>query len=605
MRYRILGRLEVAQDGALVALGGFQQRALLAMLLVAHGRTVSVDRLVDELWAEQPPKTARHTVRVYASRLRRLIGEAGVETREGGYCLHVAPGGLDADRFERLVVDARASIGAGDIEAAGVIFREALGLWRGPALAEFQGISSIAGEAARLEEVRLSAEEDLVDVDLAQGASAALIPRLEELRRDHPRRERIAAQLMTALYRAGRQAEALAIYDDTRRSLDDLGLRPGESLRRLQRQILEHDSALARVSAQPSSVEAEPTRRPLRLWAVVAGLIAVITAAVAAEVASSAGSHATPSAHHTLSGPITLVLDGPAPSANTPPTDLEHTLAWDELTGLQSAGSTYHVRVRVAYGDFFANLAKAATHSSVVLVGPSVPVSRTAAVTRKHPHTTYVLLGGSIHDAAFGSNVVGMPFDDTEVGYLGGYLSALMAGHGHASAVAGIPTTEVRRIVHGFTAGVRAAAPGMRPKVTYSGNFINQADCEHIANQQISHGATVVFDIAGLCGIGAIDAAGVRGVQAVGIDTDLSSLGPQVIGSVIKRFDLAVEDVVQLASSHKLRPGTDIPLNLGNDGIDVIGISDQQVPPRIRAKLARVINTMRAHDEAANNASTP
>jgi basic membrane protein A and related proteins len=504
-------------------------------------------------------------------------------------------------------VDARASFGAGDIDVAGTRFREALDLWRGPALAEFHDIPGIAAEAARLEELRLGAEEDLVDLDLEQGASAVLIPRLEELRSQYPRRERIAGQSMTALYRAGRQADALTVYDETRRSLDDLGLRPGESLRRLQRQILEQDSALDRGSAPPSSVEAAPSGRPLRLWAVFGGLIAVITVAVAAAVAASTGGHATPSArdHPPASGPITLVLDGPAPSTNTPPTDLEHTLAWDELTGLQSAGDTYHVRVRVDYGDFFANLAKAAKYSTVVLIGPAVPVSRIAAATHKYPHTTYVLLGGSIHDAAFGGNVVGMPFDDTEVGYLGGYLSALMAGHGHASAVAGIPTAEVQRIVHGFTAGVRAAAPGMRPVVTYSGNFVNQADCEHIANQQISRGATVVFDIAGLCGIGAIDAAGVRGVQAVGIDTDLSSLGPQVIGSVVNRFDLAVEDVVQLASSHELRPGRDIPLNLGNDGIDLVGISDQRVPPRIRANLARVINTMRARDEAANHAPTP
>ncbi len=597
MHYRILGRLEAVRDGAPLPLGGFQQRALLAMLVIARGRTVSLDRLVDELWPEQPPKAAIHTVRVYISQLRKLLGEDEVETRERGYGLRLRPGVLDAERFERLVDDARSSTAAGDATTARTQLQGALDLWHGAALAEFASAGFAASEAARLEDLRVGAVEDLVDIQLSEGASAALIPRLEELRASNPLRERVTAQLMTALYRAGRQADALAAYEGTRLALDEIGLQPGAELRRLQRQILQHDSALERASPTP----AMRAGKQRRWWLLIAGLVAAAVVTAAA-LASSPGGKGSSGQADTRSRPITLVLGGLPPKAQPAPEDIQNTIASDDLIGLRSAARAYGARVRVAYGNYNANLTRAAGRSSVVLLGPGFDdLGDVAAVTRAHPRTVYVLIGWSIHDARFGPNVVGMTFDDHEVGYLGGYLSALMARRGHPSAVAGLPTPEVVEIVRGFEAGVRAVAPRMWTQVSYAGTFVDQSVCEHVANRQIDGGSTAVFDIAGTCGFGAIDAAGVRGVDAVGIDTDLASLGPQVIGSVVKRFDSAVELSVQLAVHHDLRVGRDTVLNLGNDGVDVVSVGSQ-VPAGVRTKLEGVITALRARDVAANHA---
>jgi basic membrane protein A len=327
--------------------------------------------------------------------------------------------------------------------------------------------------------------------------------------------------------------------------------------------------------------------------------VAVVTAAA---LASSPGGKGSSAQTDTRSRPITLVLGGPPPQAQTAPEDIQDTIASDDLIGLRSAARAYGARVRVAYGNYDAGLARAAARSSVVLLGPGFDdLGELAAVTRAHPRTVYVLIGWSIHDAPFGRNVVGMTFDDHEVGYLGGYLSALMARRGHPSAVAGLPTPEVVKIVGGFEAGVRAAAPRMSAQDSYAGTFVDQSVCEHVANRQIDGGSTVVFDIAGTCGFGAIDAAGVRGVDAVGIDTDLASLGPQVIGSVVKRFDSAVELSVQLAVHHDLRGGRDTVLNLGNDGVDVVSLG-VQVPAGVRTRLEGVITALRARDVAANHA---
>jgi basic membrane protein A len=221
-----------------------------------------------------------------------------------------------------------------------------------------------------------------------------------------------------------------------------------------------------------------------------------------------------------------------------------------------------------------------------------------AAVTRRFPQTTFVAAGGSVHDAAFGKNVVGLKFDDYEVGYLGGYLSALDArSPPHISAVAGLPTPEVEQIIAGYRAGARKARPSVRATVGYSRTFADTTRCERLANRQIDGGSTVVFDIAGGCGFGALDAAGARGVSGVGIDTDLSSMGPQVIASVVKRFDSAIEYSIALYLEHRLVSGHDITLNLGNEAVSLVGISPQ-VPPSVRARIEHVISVMRARDIA-------
>ncbi len=225
MDYLLLGSLEVRDDDGPLPLGGAKQRALLALLLLHANHVVSRDRLVDELWGDSPPETAAQGVQVYVSRLRRLLPAETLLTRPPGYLLAAAPETIDLRRFERLVADARMA----DPERASRLLREALELWRGPALAEFGEEPFSRAEAGRLEDLRLAALEERIEADLALGRHNELAGELEALIAAHPHRERLRAQLMLALYRSGRQAEALEAYRDgsgcPRRARDRAGRR--------------------------------------------------------------------------------------------------------------------------------------------------------------------------------------------------------------------------------------------------------------------------------------------------------------------------------------------------------------------------------------------
>jgi DNA-binding SARP family transcriptional activator len=239
LEFRILGPLEVAERDRLVVLGGPKQRALLVILLLHRGEVVSTDRLSDELWGERPPASAAKTVQAYVSNLRRALGDGLLVTRGHGYLLQAARGQLDVDQFEALVEAGRTAFGEGDACRASTRLREGLALWRGPPLADFAYEPFAQAEAARLGEERLAALEDRIDADLALGGHAALVGELESLVREHPLRERLQGQLMIALYRSGRQAEALERYQQARRKLlDELGIEPGPELQQLERAIL-------------------------------------------------------------------------------------------------------------------------------------------------------------------------------------------------------------------------------------------------------------------------------------------------------------------------------------------------------------------------------
>jgi predicted ATPase/DNA-binding SARP family transcriptional activator len=244
IEFGILGPLEVRRDGAPVAVGAAKQRALLAILLLRPNEVVSRDRLIDELWGEHPPGTAAHALEVYVSNLRRALGRDVVATRAGGYALAVEPEAVDAVRFEVLLRRGRAEL-ARDAGSAAETLRTALALWRGPALADVTYEAFAQSEVARLEELRVVAIEERVEADLRLGNHAHVIPELEAAVRAHPLRERLRGQLMLALYRSGRQADALASYLQGRETLlDELGLEPSVELRELQAAILRQDPAL-------------------------------------------------------------------------------------------------------------------------------------------------------------------------------------------------------------------------------------------------------------------------------------------------------------------------------------------------------------------------
>jgi DNA-binding SARP family transcriptional activator len=240
MEFRILGPLQVLDEGRELPLGGAKQRALLALLLLDPNRVVSRDRLIDELWGASPPDTARTALQVYVSQLRKALGQDLILTQPPGYLIRVSDGELDLHRFERLVATARAEEPA----KAARLLREGLALWRGAPLAELSD-SFAPAERARLEEQRLAALEQRIQADLALGRHAEMVPELEGLVREHPLRERLRGQLMLALYRCGRQADALEVYRTGRRLLDEeLGLKPDDELQRLEKAILNHDPSL-------------------------------------------------------------------------------------------------------------------------------------------------------------------------------------------------------------------------------------------------------------------------------------------------------------------------------------------------------------------------
>jgi DNA-binding SARP family transcriptional activator len=242
LEFRILGPLEVSDETGHVALGGPKQRALLAILVLEAGRVVPIDRLVDLLWGAEAPKTATASLQNSVARLRRALGADVLETRVPGYVLEASPEQIDARRFERAIGDAR-RMPAGERREH---LAAALALWRGPALAEFAFDDFAQAEIRRLDELRLVAVEERIEAELELGEQAAVSSELEGLVREHPLRETFRRQLMLALYRAGRQAEALEVYQDARaRFIDELGIEPGPELRQLQAEILRHDVGLS------------------------------------------------------------------------------------------------------------------------------------------------------------------------------------------------------------------------------------------------------------------------------------------------------------------------------------------------------------------------
>ena len=264
MEFRILGALEVSDAGRLLPLGGNKQRALLALLLLSPNEPVSIDRLIDEIWADQPPEAGRKSLQVHVSRLRKALGAGAgaMLTRPNGYMIRVEPGELDLKRFEGLAEDGRRALAVGDPEVAAERLREGLELWRGPPLADLAFESFAQPEIGRLEELRLAVLEDRIEADLGCGRHAELVAEIEALVTDHPLRERLRRLLVLALYRAGRQADALEAYRAARAVLiDELGLEPTPELRRLEQAILTHDESLqAPATARTSRLPAPLTR---------------------------------------------------------------------------------------------------------------------------------------------------------------------------------------------------------------------------------------------------------------------------------------------------------------------------------------------------------
>jgi YVTN family beta-propeller protein len=279
LEFRVLGPLDVFERGRPLDVGSGKQRALLALLLLRAGEVVSRDGLIDALWGERPPPSAPNSVHIYVSRLRRALGDGRLETRGRGYLLRLGPQELDLGRFERLLVEGRELLAGGDAARAAETLRAALSLWRGPPLSDFASEPFAQTEIARLEELHLTALGERIEADLTLGRHAELVPELEALVREHPLRERFRAQLMLALYRSDRQAEALETYQQARRTLrEELGLEPGRTLQDLERAILRQDADLD----PPERASRVAVRAPRRSGTLIAiGASVLLAAAVA------------------------------------------------------------------------------------------------------------------------------------------------------------------------------------------------------------------------------------------------------------------------------------------------------------------------------------
>ena len=291
MEFGLLGLLEVKNGGETISIGRGRESALLAILLLRANEPVSSDQLIHALWGERAPENAAKSVQQYVSRLRRRLGADRLATTPGGYVLQVEPGELDCDGFEAVARRGRQELADGDSESADRLFAEALGLWRGPALADFRYEEFAQEGIRRLESERRRVRSDAVDAQLALGREDHVLPELHQLIDENPHWERPRAQLMLALYRSGQQSDALEVYRNTRALFDsELGLEPSRELQELERAILVHDTSLD----APARPDRAPSSRRSGMALLVAGacvLAAGAVAAIAVTVGRSSSAH--------------------------------------------------------------------------------------------------------------------------------------------------------------------------------------------------------------------------------------------------------------------------------------------------------------------------
>ncbi len=622
IHFRVLGPLEVKANGEPIPLGGARQRAVLTALLLDANAVVSAEKLIEDVWGSEAPPSARHTLEVYVSRLRRLLDAATdgarIETRPPGYSLRIPKAALDLERFQELIAAGRQAREEGDRVRAADTLRAALALWRGAALADVQLHSTGAIEAARLDELRLIALEDRVDIELELGRHAALVDELGALVRQHPLRERLRATFMLALYRSGRQADALAAYHQGRRLLrDELGLEPDRALRELAGRIIRQDAALdvaaptetgiARTDTPGSRARARWRRRSSLVLLALAVLLAAATgtALVLATANDASREHAAGGPPAAGAGPlrVALVLPGGVADVDDFPINPEIN------EGLQRAEQELGLTPQVFDSGFepetFRSTLKdvAGERFSLVIAFGVGMDEAVAPVARRFPDTHFVVLDSHTDGTALAGieNVTGVVFSEHEAAYLAGYLAGLterkrgprLNDENVISLVGGLPIPPVERYMAGFSAGVEHAFPDVDILDGFSQTWDAQERCATLANEHIAAGADIVFPVAGACGFGALEAALVHNVWGIGVDGDLSYLGPHMLVSVVKRYDRATFLVAKWFAEARLPRGKTIDFNLQANGVGIVGINPA-VSPSIRRKLADVAAQIRA-----------
>jgi DNA-binding SARP family transcriptional activator/basic membrane lipoprotein Med (substrate-binding protein (PBP1-ABC) superfamily) len=604
MEFRVLGPLEVRLGDETLALGGAKQRAVLAALLLRAGEVVAVERLVDDVWGDDPPPSAAHSLESYVSRLRQLLNGHGprLVRRGAGYSLELGSSELDARTFVELYEQAGLAAAEEDHERVVRLTSAAHAVWRGPALADVALASAGRAEAERLEELRLCTCELRFDALLALGRHGDAVGELQALVAQNPYRERFVAQLMLALYRSGRHAEALDVYERLRVSLDrDLGLQPSAELQQLSGQIVRQDPALRRPTSPPTGFARPPSDggKTRRAAAVVATGFAVASALALTASGGAAVSAGVPPSLKKLA----LVLPE-APDRRLGATE-----------GLAAAADTseafYSTEIQTAIVDpnapeadvdaVVARIRKGGV-GLVLALGDGPGARALARVVPGLPETRFVFVDASVSELSLegASNAAAIRFSDEDAFYLAGYGSGLaptMDGSKRrvdaVSVVAGEPARDTARLVAGFKRGLRAARPGVKVRVDYSHELEDVTACEELANRQIDAGSDVVVALAGRCSRGALAVAKFRNVWGVGAAEDGISLTDDVLFASQKDWTKATLFAIERLQKGTLAMGRDTVLGFEDDYTVAIWFS-ARLPERAASAVIVRCSKMRA-----------
>ena len=565
---RVLGPLEVRVGNTAVPLAGTKQRTLVATLLLRANEVVSVEALIEEIWREAPPPSAPHSLEAYVSRARQLFAGYGptLHRRGAGYSLELAGATLDASVFSELADATSQAAVEGEHERAARLATEALALWHGPVLSDVTLGPAGRAEAERLEERRLRTLELRFDAELALGTDDELVGELQLIVGQNPYRERFVAQLMLALYRSGRHAEALDVYERMRAALAaDLGLLPSEELQQLSGRIVRQEPELRRPVTPRLPGVRRGARRTSR--ALIAGAVA---AAVVAVSASGAAPRADTQAPASTIGRVALVL--PSSTRSSPPSAVltrtfekwARDLVIDTETFVTDGPSAASVGRRLAEGEF-----------DVVISGHGTAAQTVAPLVGSLDRTKFVFVDVPLEELSLDgvANATAVRFADDQTSHLVGYLSGLVSPRGAApreradmvSVVAGVPGPRTRHAVAAFTRGARRALPDVEVRVDYTNDVDDRTACERLANDQVDAGSDVVFALAGRCGLGAMAVARLRGVWAIGTEDDDVGRGPHVLATTYKDWESSIRETMLAFVTETLPAGKEIVLGLEDD----------------------------------------
>jgi DNA-binding SARP family transcriptional activator/basic membrane lipoprotein Med (substrate-binding protein (PBP1-ABC) superfamily) len=619
IEFRILGPLEIRLGDEAVPPGGAKQRTVLSVLLLWADEVVPVERLVDEVWGDDPPPSALHSLEAYVSRLRRLLPPGGPELvrRGAGYSLPLGEALVDARAFGDMLAAADRAAAQLDHRRAAELAREALALWRGDFLADVALGPAGRAEAQRLEELRLRALELCFDAELVAGRHEDVIGELRLLVAQHPYRERFVAQLMLALYRAGRHADALAVYEDTRAAMAELGLQPSAELQRLSGQVVRQETALDRRA--PSSPVVEVAASPSKRARAPSGL-ALVGAIAVAVMAFIPGGSGRQSAIAAGPKPKDVALVLPSAPTGTAPQDLM--ALWRDSVAKETRrhGLTLQTIVAGDVGrkgaarDRMVTILRSHGFGLVLWIGDGRAARAIAPDLRLLSRTRFVFVDASLETLHLEGvpNASAVRFADEEASELVGYMSGLVRPRGlrapaHAdvvSIVGGAVTPQARQVIARFERGVRRALPRVRVLVDYVGETTDKTPCERAANSQIDRGADVVFATAGTCGVGALAVAGTRGVWGVGddaLDRDSSGLRERMLVHTYRAHTWAIERSVRSFVHGSLPDGKDLVLGLDDDYAVGVWDINSDVPQAIRSKVVELCTAIRERSRQAES----